>query len=100
MTTQKTLAILLSQLANMTNEATNKEDAIKKGLKSYLMLDNYPMYGGYNLVRVSVTSGGHSDSFNSFSSCGNRIKGQAMIEKLRSFMAGLELANKLDTVNS
>jgi hypothetical protein len=47
------------------------------------------MYGGYNLVSVSVNGGGHSNSFNSFPSCGNRINGKAMIEKIRSFMDGL-----------
>lgn len=89
MTNQKTLSILLTQLANKTNNATSKEEAIAKGLNSYLHLDNYPMYGGYNLVAVSVKGGGHSDAFNSFSSCGNRLKAAVMIEKIRSFMDGL-----------
>jgi hypothetical protein len=89
MTTSKTLEILLSQLATMTNKAASKDEAINKGLNSYLSLDNYPMYGGYNLVSVSVNGGGHSNSFNSFPSCGNRINGKAMIEKIRSFMDGL-----------
>jgi hypothetical protein len=89
MTSSKTLEILLSQLAEMTNKATSKDEAISKGLTSYLMLDNYPMYGGYNLVAVSVNGGSHSDAFNSFSSCGNRLSGKVMIQKLRSFMDGL-----------
>lgn len=73
----------------MTGEANSKQEAIDKGLKSYLMLDNYPMYGGYNLVRVNVVGGGHSTSFNSFSSCGNRVVAKVMIEKMRSFMDGI-----------
>lgn len=89
MTSSKTLEILLSQLATMTDKATSKDEAISKGLESYLMLDNYPMYGGYNLVAVSVNGGGRSNAFNSFSSCGNRLIGKVMIEKLRSFMDGL-----------
>lgn len=77
----------------MTNEANSKDEAIKKGLKSYLYLDNYPMYGGYNLVRVDVVGGGHSTSFNSFSSCGNRVVAKVMIEKIRSFMDGINFKN-------
>lgn len=92
MTNQKTLVILLTQLANMTNNATSKDEAKSKGLADYLYLDNYPMYGGYNLVKVDVNSGGHSNSFNSFSSCGNRITAKVMIEKIRSFMDALNYA--------
>lgn len=87
---KKTLGILLVQLANMTNNATSKSEAIEKGLDSYLSLDNYPMYGGYNLIKIDVNSGGHEDSFNSFPSCGGRVKASVMIEKMRSFMAGLD----------
>ena len=95
MTTAKTLSILLAQLANMTNEATSKDEAISKGLSHYLYLDNYPMYGGYNLVKVAVQGGGHSQSFNSFSSCGGRVNGKVMAEKIRSFMDALEYAKQL-----
>jgi hypothetical protein len=93
MTTAKTLSILLKQLANMTNNAVSKDEAIQKGLDYYLYLDNYPMYGGYNLVRVDVKSGGHGTAFNSFSSCGGRINGKAMADKIRSFMDGLAYQN-------
>ncbi len=94
MTNKETLSILLRQLCNMTNEANSKDEAIEKGLDSYLMLDNYPMYGGYNLIRVAVVGGGHNTSFNSFSSAGYRVTAKVMIEKMRSFMAGIGFNSK------
>jgi len=90
MNNKTTLAILLQQLANMTNNAVSKNEAIEKGLDSYLALDNYPMYGGYNLIKVGVKNGAHYSSFNSFSSCGGRVPAKVMIEKMSSFMAGLD----------
>lgn len=96
MNNKETLSILLAQLANMTKKANSKDDAIKKGLDEYLYLDNYPMYGGYNLVSVSVVGGGHGNSFNSFPSCGGRVTAKVMIEKMRSFMDGISYAKQLN----
>ncbi len=90
-TTQKhQLQYLLEKVAKLTHKATSKNDAIEKGLISYLYLDNNPTFGGLNLVSVMIDGGGHSTSFKSFSSCGNRIKPDAMIQKMESFIDGLE----------
>lgn len=94
MATAKKLSSLLRELADLTNNATSKEEAIQKGLDSYLYLDNYPMYGGYNLVKVGVKNGGHYNAFDGFPSCGGRIKGLAMVQKLESFIFGLKYNKK------
>ena len=89
MTNKKTLSILLLELAKMTNNANSPKSALEKGLKSYLALENYPMYGGYNLIFIDCQTGAHGTAFNSFSSCGGRVPAKVMIEKIRSFMAGI-----------
>lgn len=100
MTTNQTLSILLRQLANMTGQAVSQDEAKEKGLAEYLYLDNYPMYGGYNLVSVGVQGGGHNSSFNSFPSAGGRVNGKVMIEKIRSFMAGISYARENKAVEA
>ena len=88
--TKERLNNLLLEIAKFTNQATTKEEAIEKNLNGYLYLDNYPMYGGYNLLKVDVNNGGHYTAFNSFSSYGNRLPAKVMIEKMESFIDGLK----------
>lgn len=95
MNNKQILVNLLIQLANVTGNAITKQEAISKGLGNYLSLDNYPMYGGYNLVRVNVLSGGHDSSFNSFPSCGGRVTASVMIEKIRSFINGVKYSKTI-----
>ena len=87
---KKILDLLLLELAKKTNNAISKKEAIGKGLDKYLALDYYPLYGGYNLIAIDIHTGGHYEAFKSFSSCGNRLKAPVMVEKIRSFIAGLD----------
>ena len=94
-TKQEYIKSLVNRIAELTKKASSYNEAIEKGLNSYLTLDFNSNYGGYNLVSVNIEGGGHGTAFYCFSSCGNRLKYKDMVNKLESFICGLEIKDLL-----
>lgn len=68
----KQLNILLADIAHLLNLAITKQGAIEKGYDYYLELEYNSNYGGYRLVNVNITNGGHRGTFNESTSCPRR----------------------------
>ena len=63
MTKKEILQDLVNDIAELTNQATSKEEAINKGLDRFLHIDYASVYGGYRLVSVAVNGGAHHTAF-------------------------------------
>jgi hypothetical protein len=89
--TRKKLNDLVRAIADITGEATSYNEAIKKGKKTYLLLDYVQFYGGYRIVSKSVEKGTEYGALG-----GNgmepRLSAKRMGQKLSDFLAGLEMA--------
>ena len=84
---------LLSDLADITNQVTNKEQAILKGKDKYLFIEFASNYGGYRIVNVNIVNGGHSGAFGG-NGCEGRVNYKTMEVKLRALIAGVNYINK------
>lgn len=93
MATRKHLEYLVQDIAALTNSATSEDEAKQKGLERYLCLEYNSVYGGYRLVSVSVTNGGHAGCFG-MSSIEPRLRAKDMYSKLTGIIAGLEYTKK------
>jgi hypothetical protein len=94
MTNTQHLNNLLESIAEITGEATNREQAKERGHERYLYIESASAYGGYRLVNVGVNNGAHYGAFG-----GNgieaRLKYKEMVIKLEGILAGL---NSLRTI--
>ncbi len=101
MTNAQHLNYLLKQIAEITGDATSREQAKEKGHERYLYLENTPAYGGWRLINVGVNNGAHYGAFGG-NACEQRLKYKVMVIKLESILAGLNclqtLINKNQTV--
>jgi hypothetical protein len=86
---KKMLGFQLEALSRIVNIPHTRETAKETGAKYYLHLDNYPMYGGYNLILVDVQSGGHNP-FSMFPSCGGRVNAETMYNMIKCFIYGMK----------
>lgn len=96
---KKMLGFQLVALSNKVNIPCSRENAKETGAEFYLHLDNYPMYGGYNLILVNVKSGGHYP-FDMFPNCGGRVKAETMYNMIRSFINGINYAKAATKQNT
>lgn len=78
-------------ICELTGLSNNKAEAIKKGQKEYLALENAAIYGGWRLISVGVENGAHYGAFG-FGSTDARVKASEMLTKLNGIIAGLEFA--------
>ncbi len=92
-TTRKDIQRLLNQIADLTGNYTNKEDAIKNGKDKFYQIDYNSIYGGYRIAFVNVVSGGHGGTFDE-SSCVGRRSARKMYDFLRGILAGIEYQQK------
>jgi len=92
-TTAKQLNYLVEEIAQLTGLAMSQEQAIEKGLGSYLYLEYASCYGGYRLISVGLKSGAHYGALGG-SSTEPRLKASEMETKLRGIIYGLEYAKK------
>lgn len=101
MTNAQHLNTLLSDIAEITGEATSKEQAKEKGYERFLYIEYASPYGGYRLVNVGVNNGAHYGAFG-WNGCESRLKYKEMVIKLEGILAGLNclqtLINKSQTV--
>lgn len=88
-TSRKTLDILVTEIADLLNLATSKEQAIEKGQDKYLYLEYASVYGGYRLVNVGVSNGAHYRALG-MSSTSARLKASEMETMLRGIITGIE----------
>jgi hypothetical protein len=93
MTTKQLLNELLSDLAQMTGQATSKEQANKLGRDKYLFMEYASVYGGYRIVNVGVSNGAHYGAFGGSGTEG-RLTAKMMEVKLRSLIAGIRYATE------
>jgi len=94
MTNEQHLNSLLNNIAEITGEATSREQAIKKGHERYLYLENASIYGGWRLVGVGVNNGAHYGAFG-WNGCEPRLKYKLMVTKLEGILAGLNCLQTL-----
>ena len=79
---------LLQRIAELTGQATSREEAKANNLKTFLHLEYASVYGGYRLVNVNTENGGHGGAFGG-SSCEGRLKAKDMYTKLSGIYQGL-----------
>jgi len=94
MTNTQHLNSLLAEIAEITGEATSKEEAKEKGHERYLFIEYAAPYGGYRLVNVGVNNGAHYGAFGG-NGCEARLKYKEMVIKLNGILAGLNCLNTL-----
>lgn len=68
----KNLQLILADIAHLTGLAITKQGAIEKGFDYYLELEYASHYGGYRLINVNITNGGHRGAFGESASCSRR----------------------------
>ena len=88
-TTKSELNTLLKRVSELSEISTEK----KEGERYHLYLDFNSCYGGYRLVLVSNTTGGHFGAFGESSSCG-RLSAKNMAAKLHTIINILEYSKK------
>jgi len=98
MTQAQHLNQLLSDIAEITGEATSKEQAKEKGHERYLYLEYASAYGGWRLVGVGVNNGAHYGVFGG-NGCEARLKYKEMVIKLDGILAGLRCLQTLINKN-
>lgn len=82
---------LLTDIAGVNENLSACEDqAIKRGHTKYLQLEYAACYGGYRVVMVNITNGGHSGAFGLSSAC-ERISFNEMQHFLSGILIGMEL---------
>jgi hypothetical protein len=81
----KEIRKLIKDVAVKFSLPTSKEDAISKSQEKYLWMDFASSYGGYRLVMVDVSSGGHYGAFNQ-SSCCRRMSKKEMVAYLNGLL--------------
>lgn len=87
-TTKKDLQYALERIAELTGQATSKEQAVEMGKGFYLWLDYASVYGGYRVVNVKVNSGAHFGALGG-SSVEERLKASEMLRKLEGIEYGI-----------
>lgn len=93
MTRTTQIANLIADIAKLAGLSNNKQSAINAGHINYLTYENAAVYGGYRLIMVNVTNGGHSGAFGG-NGCEARLKPAVFIEKLNGIKYGLEFDKK------
>ena len=88
-TTKSELNTLLKRVSELSQISTEK----KEGERYHLYLDFNSCYGGYRLVLVSNTTGGHFGAFGESSSCG-RLSAQNMAAKLQTIINVLKYSKQ------
>ena len=88
-TTKSELDILLQRVSELSQISTEK----KEGERYHLYLEFASCYGGYRLVLVSNTTGGHFGAFGESSSC-ERLNAKNMAAKLRTIINILEYSKQ------
>ena len=94
MTNTQHLNSILESIAEITGEATSKDQAIEKGHERFLYIEYASAYGGYRLVSVGVNNGAHYGVFGG-NGCESRLKYKEMVIKLEGILAGLNCLNTL-----
>ena len=79
---------LVEQIASLKGYAISKDEAISKGLQSYIAVEYASHYGGYRVVMVDVSNGGHGGALGESSSCARRSKSK-MIDFLQGYLNAL-----------
>lgn len=94
----KRLNIIIENIAYLLNLTTSKEEAIEKGHDYYLTLEYASHYGGYRLVNVNITNGGHRGAFGEGSACSRRPL-KVMEAYLNGIYNGAKSAKQIETKN-
>jgi hypothetical protein len=96
MTNSQHLHQLLNRIAELTEQSTSEDQAIKNNHKQYLALENAAVYGGWRLINVRIGSGAH---FGAFGGNGTeaRLKYKEMLIKLDGIIQGLQYTQSLIT---
>lgn len=84
----KQVKLLVEQIANIKGYAISKDDALNKGLQSYIEVEYSNAYGGYRVVMVRVEGGGHFGALGESSICPRRSKSK-MIAFLQGYLNAL-----------
>lgn len=92
-TTKKEIQRAFDHLAQISGYATTKSEAIERKQDKFMAIDYAPIYGGYRLVAIGVSNGGHYGIFD-MSSSGARMKPTEFYNTLRGIAAGIEYSNK------
>lgn len=94
MTNIQHLNSILADIAEITGEATSREQAHEKGHERFLFIEYAASYGGYRLVNVGVNNGAHYGAFGG-NGCESRLKYKEMVIKLEGILAGLNCLNTI-----
>lgn len=84
----KQIEKLVGQIAELKGYATNKSQAIEMGLSSYIDVEFNSAYGGYRVVMVNISNGGHFGALGESASCTRKSKG-AMMSFLEGYINAL-----------
>jgi hypothetical protein len=94
MTNSQHLQQLLNEIAELTEQSTTEDQALKNNHKQYLSLEYNAAYGGWRLNNVHVGSGGHSGAFGG-NSTEARLKYKEMVIKLDGIIQGIKYVKQL-----
>lgn len=81
----KQVQYLVSLIAQIKGLAISEDEAIEKGLQSYLAVEHSSHYGGYRVVSVNILNGGHGGALGESSACSRRTKSK-MVDFLQGYL--------------
>lgn len=87
--TEKHLTELLQEVADYSNNATSKKDAVNMGKGYFLAFEYASEYGGWRLIGVNAENGGHLGVFG-YSASEGRISAKEMYIRLEGILKGLK----------
>lgn len=93
MTKAQQTSALLIELGKISGLSINRDQAIERKDKAYLMVEYSSAYGGYRLVSVNVDGGGQSGAFYR-SGCEARVNFKTFLLYLSSLIAGIRFAKE------
>ena len=81
----KQVQYLVEQIASLKGLAISEDEAIAKGLQSYIAVEHASHYGGYRVIMVNVSNGGHGGALGESSACSRRTKSK-MVDFLQGYL--------------
>ena len=90
-TTVKQLKQSFAELAEISGYSTTLEGAKQQGQDKYLFMEYAAHYGGYRIVLVGVSNGGHYGAFGG-NGCESRLSKSEMTVKIESLIYGIKHA--------
>lgn len=87
--TKSQIQNLVGLIGKETGFALSRSQATAENKGSFLWVDYAPIYGGYRLVMVNVSNGGHWGAFQG-NGCERRMKAQEFYSYLSGIYVGLK----------